>query len=150
MKNRHGFTHTGVTLMNSADTRRSYFTCESYHVTYNTKDPDDNDDIYVNESLVNSLDSKCTHFENKSTHFEEKTHVYQQQRERNRYLKWTAVEAAAANKYRDYGEGITYQDILKRFPELGKTDGQAQDVLRNYKNKRKLYTSHRTKPQQYF
>lgn len=132
--------------MNSTNTCPLYFTRESYQVTYNTKDPDD---IYVNESLVNLLDSKCTHFEKQSTHLEEKAHVHKQQ-QRHRYLKWTDVEAAAANKYKDYGEGITYQDILKRFPELGKTDGQAQDVLRNYKNKGKLYTSHRTKPQQYF
>jgi hypothetical protein len=132
--------------MDSTNTCPLYFIRESYQVTYNTKDPDD---IYVNESLVNLLDSKCTHFEKQSTHLEEKAHVHKQQ-QRHRYLKWKDVEAAAANKYKDYGEGITYQDILKRFPELGKSDGQAQDVLRNYKNKGKLYTSHRTKPQQYF
>ncbi len=94
-------------------------------------------------------DSECTHFEQKSTYIEEKSYIHQQQ-QRHRYLKWIDVEAAAANKYRNYGEGITYHDILKRFPELIKTDEQAQNVLRNYKNKGKLYTCHRTKPQQYF
>lgn len=131
--------------MDSTNARPLCFTSESYQVTYHTKDPDD---IYVNQSLINLLDSKCTHFEQKSTHFEEKAHVHQQQL--HRYLKWIDVEAAAANKYRNYGNGISYQDILKRFPELVKTERQAQDVLRNYKNKGKLYTCHRTKPQQYF
>ncbi len=60
------------------------------------------------------------------------------------------LKPAADSKYRNYGEGITYKDILKRFPGLVKTIGQAQDILRNHKNKAKLYTCHRTKPQQYF
>ena len=132
--------------MDSTNARPLCFTPESYQVTYHTKDPDD---IYINQSLINFLNSKCTHFEQKGTHFEEKAHVHKQQ-QRRRYLKWIDAEAAAANKYRDYGEGITYQDILKQFPGLVKTDGQAQDILRNYKNKGKLYTCHRTKPQQYF
>jgi hypothetical protein len=136
--------------MDSTNTCPSYFTLESYQDTYNTKDPDD---IYVNESLVNLLDSKCTHFEKQSTHLEENEPVYrhqQQQQRRQRYLKWIDVEAATAKKYRDNGEGITYQDILNCFPALVRTNGQAQDILRNNKNKGKLYTGHRTKPQQYF
>jgi hypothetical protein len=94
-------------------------------------------------------DSECTYLEQKSTQIEEKACVYQQQ-QRHRYLKWIDVEAAASNKYTKYGEGITYEDILKGFPGLVKTNEQAQNVLRNYKNKGKLYTCHRTKPQQYF
>jgi hypothetical protein len=58
-----GFTRTGGHLMDSMNTRPLCFTPESYQeVTYCTKDPDS---IYVNESLINLLGTKCTHFEQK-------------------------------------------------------------------------------------
>jgi hypothetical protein len=124
------------------------FTSNSYQVSHFTKDPDS---IYVSQTLINFRYSNCTHFEQKSTHSEEKSQEYQQKKKQQRhYLKWTDVEAAVANKYRNYGEGITYEDVLKVFPGVIKTKGQAQDLLRNHKSEGKLYTCHRTKPQQYF
>jgi hypothetical protein len=137
--------------LNSTSVTPSNFASESYHAASCTRDPDD---IYVNQQSINFLDSNCTHFEQNNTQFEEKAQEYQQkkkqQQQRRHYLKWTDVEAAADSKYRNYGEGITYKDILKRFPGLVQTSGQAQDILRNHKNKAKLHTCHRTKPQQYF
>jgi RecA/RadA recombinase len=136
--------------MNSTSVSRSNFASDFYHAAFCTKCPDD---IYINQQLGNFLDSNCTHFEQKNTQFEEKAQEYRQkkkQQQRRHYLKWTDVEVAADSKYRNYGEGITYKDILKRFPGLVKTSKQAQNILRNYKNKSKLYTCHRTKPQKYF
>ena len=136
--------------MNSISVSPSKFASDSYHAASCTED---SDDIYVNQQLVNFPKSNFTHFGQKITQFEEKAQEYQQkkqQQQRRRYLKWTDVEAAAASKYRNDGEGITYKDILKHFPGLVKSSGQAQDILRNHKNKGKLYTCHRTKPQQYF
>jgi hypothetical protein len=134
--------------MNSNSVSSSNFASDSYHTAYRSKDPDD---IYVNQQLFNFLDPNCTHFEQKNTQFEEKAQEYRKKKKQQRhYLKWTDVEAAAANKYRNYGEGITYEDLLKIFPEIIKTKEQAQDLLRNHKSDGKLYTSHRTKPQQYF
>jgi len=98
--------------MNSTRVTSSNFASDSFHGASCTKDPDD---IYVNQQLINFLDSKSTHFEQKNTQFEEKAQDYQQkkkQQERRHNLKWTDVEAAADSKYRKYGEGITY-----RYPE---------------------------------
>lgn len=135
--------------MNSISVSPSKFASGPYHAASCTED---SDDIYVNQQLVNFLDSNCTHSEQKNTQFEEKAQEYQQKKQqpRRHYLKWADVEAAADSKYRNCGEGITYKDILKRFPGLVKTSKQAQNILRNYKNKSKLYTCHRIKPQKYF
>jgi hypothetical protein len=133
--------------MDSINIHPLNFTSNSYRVSPCTRGPDD---IYVSQTLINFRDLNCTHFEQKSTHSEETPQEYQQNKRLRHYLKWTDVEAAAANKYRNYGEGITYEDIPKQFPGLVKTNGQAQNILRNHKNKAKLYTCHRTKPQQYF
>jgi len=136
--------------MNSNSVTPSNFSSDSYSAASCTKGPDD---IYVNQHFTNFLDSNCTHFEQKNTQFEESSQEYQEkkkQQQRRHYLKWTDIEAAAANKYRNYGEGITYEDILKLFPGIVKSSGQAQDLLRNHKSEGKLYTCHRTKPQQYF
>jgi DNA repair protein RadA len=135
-------------LMDNTNIHPSDFASGSYRYSHRTKCPDD---IYVSQTLINFRDSNCTHFEQKSTQSEEKAQEYQEKkRERRRYLKWTHVEGAAANKYRNYGEGITYEDVIKMFPGVIKTKGQAQDLLRNHKSDGKLYTYHRTKPQQYF
>jgi hypothetical protein len=135
--------------MNSTRVTSSNFASDSFHAASCTKDPDD---VYVNQQLIDFLASNCTHFEQKKTHFEEKAQEDRKKKKQQRrhYLKWIDVEAAADSKYKNYGEGITYKDILKRFPGLVKTIGQSQDILRNHKNKAKLYTCHRTKPQQYF
>jgi hypothetical protein len=135
-------------LMDNTNIHPSDFASGSYRYSHCTKCPDD---IYVSQTLINFRDSNCTHFEQKSTQYEEKEQEYQEKKQqRRRYLKWTYVEGAAANKYRNYGEGITYEDVLKIFPGVIKTKGQAQDLLRNHKSDGKLYTCHRTKPQQYF
>ncbi|MFL6487455.1 MAG: hypothetical protein ACJ71D_12205, partial [Nitrososphaera sp.] len=134
--------------MNSNSVSSSNFASDSYPAASCTKG---SDDIYVNQQSFNFLDPNCTHFEQKNTQFEEKAQEYRKKKKQQRhYLKRTDVEAAVANKYRNYGEGITYEDLLKIFPEIIKTKEQAQDLLRNHKSDGKLYTFHRTKPQQYF
>jgi hypothetical protein len=93
----------------------------------------------------NLLEERSRHSPQKSRH----SHKNIQLGSRH-YVKWDLLEPIVSKKYYDYGEGITYPDILKRFPEHVHTAKQAQKILRNWKDRGVLHTCARTKPQQYF
>lgn len=63
---------------------------------------------------------------------------------------YSEISKLATKKFVDKTQGITYLDILKLADEPNYTSRQAKNVLRNFKDKGKLYTSRRTKPQEYY
>ena len=108
--------------------------------------------IRTNQEYATALEQNCTHFEHTGTHNDRI--VYGDGEYQNKQLRrcvlLRGVKAIATKKFVDKTQGITYLDILKLVDDPTYTSRQAKNALRNFKNKGKLYTSRRTKPQEYF
>jgi Rieske Fe-S protein len=105
-----------------------------------------------NQQSIIALDQNCTHFGHTSTQNEKILHadgLYRRQQHRRRLL-FRDIKAVATKKFVDKTQGITHFDILKLMDDPSYTPRQAKNVLRNLKNKGKLYTSRRRKPQEYY
>lgn len=105
-----------------------------------------------NQKCAVALEQKSTHFGHTSTHNDKI--VYgdgeYQNKQRRRRLLFRDIKVVATKKFVDKTQGITYLDILKLVDDPSYTRKQAQDALRNFKNKGKLYTGHRTNPEHYY
>jgi hypothetical protein len=108
--------------------------------------------IKTQKPTTTAREQNCTHFGHASTQNDEI--VYgdgeHQNKQHRRRIQFKDIKAIATKKFVDKTQGITYRDILKLIDDPSYTRKQAQDVLRNLKNKGKLYTSRRTKPQKYY
>ena len=105
-----------------------------------------------NQQSVIALDQNCTHFGHASTQYEKILHgdgPYRLQQHRRRLL-FRDIKVVATKKFVDKTQGITHFDILKLVDDPSYTPRQAKNVLRNLKNKGKLFTSRRRKPQEYY
>ena len=105
-----------------------------------------------NQQSIIALDQNSTHFGHASTQNEKILHgngLYRRQQHRRRLL-FRDIKVVATKKFVDKSQGITHFDILKLADDPSYTPRQAKNVLRNLKNKGKLYTSRRRKPQEYY
>jgi hypothetical protein len=89
--------------------------------------------------------AECTH-----NHKMVYGHGERQSQQHGHRLLFRDIKAVATKKFVDNTRGITHFDILKLVDDPSYTPRQAKNVLRNFKNKGKLYTSRRTKPQEYY
>jgi hypothetical protein len=75
-------------------------------------------------------------------------------KQKRQYNRWDIIQSLANDKFVHTGQGLTYWDLSKgRYKRyrLVQTDKQAQNLLRNLYNNKKLYTNYTmTIPQQYF